>query len=175
MSAAALARLRERAAAGVKKYRLPLLILVAGVALMLLPTGNADTTRTEPAQTQQSLFSPDEVRTQLEALLAQIDGAGRVELLLTLASAERTVYQMDARTVSSASGTTTEQQTVFQQSSSSQKLPVAQQVYGPEYQGALVVCDGADRAAVRQAIKEAVSSLTGLGSNHIAVIKMKGQ
>ena len=41
--------------------------------------------------------------------------------------------------------------------------------------GALVVCDGADSASVRLAIIQAVSSLTGLGSNKIAVVKMKGQ
>jgi len=42
-------------------------------------------------------------------------------------------------------------------------------------EGALVVCDGAERASVRLAVTQAVSSLTGLGSNKIAVVKMKGQ
>ena len=39
----------------------------------------------------------------------------------------------------------------------------------------IVICDGAERASVRLAITQAVSSLTGLGSNKIAVVKMKGQ
>ena len=45
----------------------------------------------------------------------------------------------------------------------------------PVYQGAVVVCEGAERAAVRLAIVEAVSSLTGLGSDKISVIKMKSK
>jgi len=35
--------------------------------------------------------------------------------------------------------------------------------------------EGAERASVRLAVTQAVSSLTGLGSNKIAVVKMKGQ
>ena len=64
---------------------------------------------------------------------------------------------------------------IFQQTGSAQKSPVVQSIVYPEYQGALVLCEGADRAGVRLAVIEAVSSLTGLGSNKIAVVKLKGQ
>lgn len=37
--------------------------------------------------------------------------------------------------------------------------------------GALVVCDGADRAQVCLAVKEAVSAYTGLGSNRIVILR----
>ena len=57
----------------------------------------------------------------------------------------------------------------------SEKEPAVQSTVYPTYQGALVVCDGAERASVRLAVTQAVSSLTGLGSNKIAVVKMKGQ
>ena len=56
-----------------------------------------------------------------------------------------------------------------------EKEPAVQSTVYPTYQGALVVCDGAERASVRLAVTQAVSSLTGLGSNKIAVVKMKGQ
>ena len=39
--------------------------------------------------------------------------------------------------------------------------------------GAVVVCDGADAAAVRLYVTNAVMSYTGLGSDRISVIKMK--
>lgn len=87
----------------------------------------------------------------------------------------KTLYQTDSRTVTSAGSTTTQTETVFRQTGSSEKEPAAQSVLYPQYQGALVVCDGADSASVRLAIIQAVSSLTGLGSNKIAVVKMKGQ
>ena len=44
----------------------------------------------------------------------------------------------------------------------------------PEYRGALVVAQGADNAAIKLAITQAVAGLTGLSSDKITVVKMKG-
>lgn len=40
--------------------------------------------------------------------------------------------------------------------------------------GAVIVCDGAESAAVRLKVVNAVSAYTGLGSDRIIVLKMKG-
>lgn len=170
-----LSELQKRLSAGISKFRLPLLICAAGLLLMLLPTGKRSTqevqTAAQAAQTQELTPSQEE----MEAILSRIDGVGRVDLLLTLRTSGASVYQTDTRTVTSGSGTTEECQTVFGQTSGSGKEPVVQTTLAPQYQGALVVCDGADRASVRLAVVQAVTSLTGLGSNQIAVVKMKGQ
>lgn len=170
-----LSELQKRLSAGISKFRLPLLIFAAGFLLMLLPTGKRSTqavqTAAQAAQTQELTPSQEE----MEAILSRIDGVGRVDLLLTLRTSGASVYQTDTRTVTSGSGTTEECQTVFGQTSGSGKEPVVQTTLAPQYQGALVVCDGADRASVRLAVVQAVTSLTGLGSNQIAVVKMKGQ
>lgn len=170
-----LSELQKRLNAGISKFRLPLLIFAAGLLLMLLPTGKRSTqavqTAAQAAQTQELTPSQEE----MEAILSRIDGVGRVDLLLTLRTSGASVYQTDTRTVTSGSGTTEECQTVFGQTSGSGKEPVVQTTLAPQYQGALVVCDGADRASVRLAVVQAVTSLTGLGSNQIAVVKMKGQ
>ena len=170
-----LSELQKRLSAGISKFRLPLLIFAAGLLLMLLPTGKRSTqavqTAAQAAQTQELTPSQEE----MEAILSRIDGVGRVDLLLTLRTSGASVYQTDTRTVTSGSGTTEECQTVFGQTSGSGKEPVVQTTLAPQYQGALIVCDGADRASVRLAVVQAVTSLTGLGSNQIAVVKMKGQ
>ena len=157
MSTLQLSQLRERAAQLLRKYRIPLLVFLLGVALALVPgkTKKTDAQQTTAASAD-TAFDLSATQKQLEALLSAIDGAGRVRLMLTLSSGEQIIYQTDSRTVT-ASGSTT-QETVY-----------------PTYQGALVVCDGAERASVRLAVTQAVSSLTGLGSNKIAVVKMKGQ
>lgn len=170
-----LSELQKRLSAGISKFRLPLLIFAAGLLLMLLPTGKRSTQAVQKAaqaaQTQELTPSQEE----MEAILSRIDGVGRVDLLLTLRTSGASVYQTDTRTVTSGSGPTEECQTVFGQTSGSGKEPVVQTTLAPQYQGALVVCDGADRASVRLAVVQAVTSLTGLGSNQIAVVKMKGQ
>ena len=84
--------------------------------------------------------------------------------MLTLADGGEAVYQVD-ETVRDGGR---EEQTVL-----ADKAPVLVQTRQPRFQGAVVVCEGADRAAVKLAVTEAVASLTGLGSGKIAVVKMK--
>ena len=43
----------------------------------------------------------------------------------------------------------------------------------PVYLGAIIVCQGGDSPAVRLAVVEAVSNVTGIGSDRITVEKMK--
>ena len=98
-----------------------------------------------------------------------MEGVGRVELLLTTTGSDEVVYQTDVR----RSGETSEQTTVFSANQSAQKTPVVTKTKKASYAGAVVVCDGADSAVVRLRIVQAVSALTGLGSDKISVIKMK--
>jgi len=49
---------------------------------------------------------------------------------------------------------------------------VIQKTY-PEFLGAAIVCDGAEMSRVRTSITQTVSSLTGLSSDKITIIKMK--
>ena len=44
----------------------------------------------------------------------------------------------------------------------------------PTFQGALVVCEGGDDAGVRLLMTQAVSALTGLGTDRITVCKGGG-
>ena len=166
----------EQAAQLLRKYRIPLLVFLLGVALALVPgkTKKTDAQQTTAASAN-TAFDLSATQKQLEALLSAIDGAGRVRLMLTLSSGEQIIYQTDSRTVTASGSTTQETQTVFRQPGGSEKEPAVQSTVYPTYQGALVVCDGAERASVRLAVTQAVSSLTGLGSNKIAVVKMKGQ
>ena len=176
MSTLRLSQLRERAAQLLRKYRIPLLVFLLGVALALVPgkTKKTDAQQTTAASAD-TAFDLSATQKQLEALVSAIDGAGRVRLMLTLSSGEQIIYQTDSRTVTASGSTTQETQTVFRQPGGSEKEPAVQSTVYPTYQGALVVCDGAERASVRLAVTQAVSSLTGLGSNKIAVVKMKGQ
>ena len=51
--------------------------------------------------------------------------------------------------------------------------PVASSVSGPEYQGALVVCEGAGSPQVRLEVTQAVRALTGIPADRIQISKMK--
>lgn len=154
--------LKERSLAWIKKYRTCLLVLLVGVVLMLLPAGKTETETpaATPVQTQ-----PD-LQEELEQLLARLDGAGKVQVLLTQAQGSKTQYQTDEN----GNGST---DTVIVTDSDRSQTGLVQQVDPPVYLGAVVLCQGAGKATVRLAIVDAVAKATGLPSSKITVLKMK--
>lgn len=154
----------------VGKYRYVLLILVIGVALMLIPGKSEQPANTELATQPQAEQS--DITQQLQQILTKIDGAGRVEVMLTVASGEQTVYQYDDDFSGGETGST-RRDTVIVTDANRGQSGLIQQINPPVYQGAIVVCQGADSASVRLNIIEAVSKVTGLGTDRISVLKMK--
>lgn len=147
------------------KYRYVLLVILLGIGLMLLPTGSKETA------TESTMVSTAQrnLQEELGELLAHLEGAGKVRVLLTEAEGERTYYQSDedSRTDS------TKTDTVLITGSDRAQTGLVQRIDPPKYQGAVVLCQGADRASVRLAVVEAVSNATGLPSNRISVLKLK--
>lgn len=155
----------------IKKYRYVILVLVIGIGLMAIPDGKE--TAPEPT-TAAAVSSTQEDQTEaLTEILAQIKGAGKVKLLLTVAAGERTVYQTDRDTSTSSDSGSVRYETVIVTDADRAQHGLVQQTVAQEYRGAIVVCQGADDPNVRLAIVEAVANATGLGSDRISVLKMK--
>lgn len=156
--------LKEKAIPFIKKYRYVLLILALGLILMCLPE-RAE--KTDPGDSVMAVETIPDMEQRLEAILSQIQGAGKVKVLLTESTGERTVYQTDA----GSDGTSRD--TVIITDTERAQQGLVSQINPPVYQGAVIVCQGGDDPAVRLAIVEAVSDATGLGADRITVLKMK--
>lgn len=152
-----------------KKYKYVLGIAMLGVILMLIPEKNEIN---KPELNQQEL-SNETLQSSLEKILTKIDGAGRVNVLLTEYSGEEMIYQLDETTSNSPDVLNTRTETVIFTDSDRDENGMIRKIISPVYKGALIVCQGADSAVVRLAIVEAVSKLTGLSTNQISVLKMK--
>lgn len=155
----------ERALELMKQYRYGILILLLGIGLMLLPTGKSD----KKADLTQQITDTVTMSDSLEEILSHIEGVGKVKVMLTESSGEITIYQEDT----DHSGESVREDTVLVTGESRQEMGLIRQVIPPKYQGAVVVCQGGDRAAVRLSIVDAVASVTGLTSDKITVLKMK--
>ena len=160
-------------APGIKKllsrYQYVLLVLAAGVLLLLLPLGGGeeeDHTQT-PAQLQEE-FDLEAFEDRLAGALSQIQGAGEAQVVLTLKSGSRQVLAQD--TQRGADGDASAATVTLSQGGGSQTV-VPLQTLAPQFQGALVVCQGGDQASVRLAVTEAVAALTGLSADRITVAK----
>ena len=147
-----------------KKYRLVLLVLLAGLCLMMIPEQ-----KEEPVTNEVSQISQVSMEESLAEILSKIKGAGKVEVLLTEFRGKETIYQTDSQ----QSTDSLRQETVILAGSDREEEGLVRQVNPPVYMGALIVCQGGDQPAVKLSIVEAVMDITGLSSNQITVLKMK--
>lgn len=142
----------------VSKYRWAVLILLLGVVLMLIPSSK----KTEDqATTTETAPESSDMAEELETILAQIKGVGKVQVLLSLEAGQTTVYRIDG------------DGTVIVTDADRAQNGLVERVESPKYRGAVIVCQGADSPNVRLSIVEAVASVTGLGTDRITVLKMK--
>ena len=161
------------------KYKYVLLVCLVGLLLAAWPTGQPDTSQQQSAAAQGEQFpQAQELERSLEETLSQMDGVGRISVMLTVKSGYRSVYAYDSQTSeSSRTGSdSTETSSEKQQSmvfSGGSSQPVTVRTDGPQYQGAVIVCDGAGSAEIRLALTEAVRALTGIPSDCISILKMK--
>ncbi len=154
------------------RYKYAALVLLLGITILCLPTHKTQDTAA-PQPTQPQVSSQPKLEQQLESILSGLSGAGQVRILLTVSAGERTLYQSDEDTTVTDSQSSLRKDTLVIIDANRAESPVPIQVIPPVYAGAVVLCQGADRAEVRLAIVEAVSKATGLGADKICVLKMK--
>lgn len=142
------------------KHKYAVLVLVLGLVLMLLPTSKKETET--PAQEESTVAQEQDISLQLTEILGQIEGVGQVRVMLTVAAGESTVYRYDE-----------DGDTVIITDADRAESGLVEQVIPASYLGAIIVCQGADSAAVRLNVIEAVSKVTGLSTDRISVLKMK--
>lgn len=104
----------------------------------------------------------------MEAALSEINGVGEVTVVLTLRSSGEDVLAQDT-----SEGASTDRETVIVSTGSGTEEAVSVKTIYPEFQGALVVCDGAGSAGVKLEVLQAVSAITGLSSDQISICQRK--
>lgn len=161
----------KQATAVFQKYKYVFLVALVGVVLLLWPSGGGkEEVQTAPmAQVERDLFQVSTLESRLEEALSQIAGAGRVSVVLTLKETPRQVVAQDGSATEGSGQQSRTLTTVMASTGSGVQQPVVLQQLSPAYQGALVVAQGGNDPHVRLAICEAVSALTGLGTDKISV------
>lgn len=156
----------------ISKNKYVVFIIVLGLVFMLIPskTSSEKSIQNQPVAEQQPKISIEE---RLSDILKQIEGAGKVEVMLTVAKGEETVYQTDNEITSESDNVRQNTNTVTVTDANRNQSGLVRQRVSPIYLGAIVVCQGADDPNIRLAVTEAVAKVTGLKSNHISVLKMK--
>ena len=165
-----LKKISGKVTAYIHKYKYVALVLFLGLVLMLIPSNRKQEGNVEPQDLSAQVVP---IQQQIEQLLSPVQGAGTVKVLLCEKSGIETVYQTDENMSVSENSTTTKIDTVTINDGQRIQSGLIRQVNPATYSGALILCQGAEDLAVKLAITEAVSKITGLGADKIAVLKMK--
>ncbi len=153
--------------AALAKYKYALLVAVLGALLLLWPAGEkkpaavSGTGREALAETERAM----------EEILGKISGVGKVDVMLSLHSGGERVLAQDSSLRYSGSVQSPDSYERSTQPVTDGGGVVVTKETCPQYRGALVVCEGGGDDGVRLQVAKAVSALTGLGSDRIAVVK----
>ena len=153
-----------------QKNRWTALLLLVGLALLLWPTGRTGDNSTPAAteQRQQYEYDLESLEEKLADTLSQVDGAGKTQVVLTLA----TTGSVELAENQTSKDGSVETHVVTKGSTQEDVVEVAQQY--PAFLGALVVSDGGGDPQVKLDLLQAVKALTGLGSDQISICERSG-
>jgi len=174
-----------------------IILIITIIALNVIWGGNkenAQTTNdsnkklaldTQNTQTIATIDSKDEFSSKLEDILQNINGVGKVKVLITYSQTSQTVpmynedtTQKDTEETDTNGGSrkvieTDVKRDVIYQESSGQKVPITQSIVSPKIEGAIITAQGAGNANVKADIIQAVEAVTGVSSHKIQVFAMK--
>lgn len=148
------------------KYRYGFMVLICGILLMSIPAPKEET-KPEPLPVYETTLEET-----LSQLLSQVEGAGKVKVLLSQQCGENMVYQQNENSSDSLNASVRLETVILTSTDRSQNGLVCR-VEQPVYRGAIVLCQGCSNPTIRLQITEAVANATGLGFDKISILKMK--
>lgn len=161
---------KDKIVSFMRQYRYVVLVIAIGLVLMSIPV-RQEATKTgyepEPVQTRR------DIQSELEQILSQIQGVGKVRVLLTESAGELTLYERSEDSTYGEVTDSTRTEPIILTDDNRAQQGLIQQVIPPVYQGAVIVCQGGNQSTVQLAVVEAVSDVTGLTADKITVLKMK--
>lgn len=125
-----------------------------------------------------------DLESNLETILGNIEGVGKVKVLITYSESSQTVPMFNEDTSISATEETdtsggsrkisqenTKKEVIYQEVDG-EKIPITQSVIMPTIEGAIITAVGAGNATVKSNIIQAVEAATGLATHKIQVFPM---
>lgn len=165
-----------------KEKKLYIIVAVGILGILLIALSEllpADKTKSENQEQQTAFASANNyeagVEKRLEEIIANIAGAGKVKVMVTINSSPETIYAKNEKEKTKTDEKSSEYSYDGSYVVDNNDNGVVLKTSEPEIRGVIVVCDGGDKPAVKKDITDAVSSVLSIKSNNISVLKMKNQ
>jgi len=129
--------------------------------------------------------SDENIEKKLENILSQMEGVGKVKVLVTYSQTSQIVplYNQDLQVSTTEEsdkegGTRTisenkEKKDIIYQETNGEKIPITGSIISPKIEGAIITAQGASDVQVKTNIIQATEAVTGLGAHKIQVFEMK--
>ena len=129
--------------------------------------------------------SNENIEEKLENILSQMDGVGKVKVLVTYSETSQVVplYNEDLQVntteeVDKEGGTrkiseNKEKKDIIYQETGGEKVPITGSIISPKIEGAVITAQGANNAQTKTNIIQATEAVTGLATHKIQVFEMK--
>lgn len=158
-------------------------VVIATLILLysLITTDKKKVEKVNVSDNNQEISLTDEVERRLSDVLSKIDGAGKVEVMITYSGSTEKVIantrSTHTNTSSSSGSITTSTSTVTEtpiiiSSNGSSRLYVIKEIM-PKVTGVIVVAEGASNARVRLELMRAVQTILDINANSIEIFAMK--
>lgn len=147
-------------------------LLLAVIAVPVDSGRNPEKSDPEPAQgtTETGEESYEErMERKLETLLSQVEGAGKVKVMLTFEGSGERQVEKDRQVHSDG----TEEETVYTESGNSERTPYVSAEKNPQVEGILVIAEGGDSSRIKEEIIGAAQALFGIEPHKIKIMKME--
>lgn len=161
-----------------KKIALMLIIGLIGILLIAVSELIPKKENVEEVKSETEFVYKYEtgVEERLCGIISKIDGAGRVEVMVTLKSSEENRYAFNTSSQSKNDDGLTESKSeneyvIVDGASGDECVLVKTDL--PQVQGVIVVCEGGEDNKIKNDITNAVSALLNINKNNISVLKMK--
>lgn len=153
-----------------------LIIILSGVLgiLMIAFSGTENKSNEKPTENSESDISllAENYESKLENLISEIDGVGKVSVMITYESSNEKVYGKDESMSKEGESIKTDKEYIIIDSGSEEKGLELKEIY-PKVQGVAVVCQGGDIPTVKNEITEMIMALFDINSKSISITSME--
>ena len=148
-----------------KKYLMVLFAVVVVAGILIFDFGG----KSEKPPTNTQTMSARQMEQDLENILSQVKGAGKVSVMIVLRDSGQNQYQQDEKTVQKGGETNREEKTILPQGSGSEPLLVRTTL--PSVNGVIVVAQGAHDSSVKEELKKAVQAALPVMAHRVEVLE----
>lgn len=169
-----------------------IILIITIVAINYIWSGKKESSNSVPEAEHRNdvvqvsnIEKEDETEVKLKRILSNIEGVGKVDVMITYSQTSRKVpiYNENIKgsnttETDSAGGSRTiseedsQKEVIYKEDGSGKKEPVTESIISPKMEGAIITAEGAGEARVKANIVQAVEAATGLATHKIQVFKM---